>query len=179
MDEQSALNEAVTRTPQVTVHGEDPFVVGPEILDAVGVATEEFGIVCATGHTYEAAWTGPRVGALLDLAGVDPETTHIVVESADDYRVAVPVRGALGGILAYLKDGEIIAESQEYVNRLVCPGTEGARDIKGASRIEPVTLDPGEDPESLENLFPEGERFTADREMDEPNTESEPDPPSA
>jgi len=179
MDEQSALREAATREPQVTVLGEDRFVVTPDVLDRVEVATETFEIPCATGHSYSAAWTGPRVSSLLDLAGVDPETTHVVVESADDYRVAVPVRDALGGILAFLKDGATIADEQDYRNRLVCPGTEGARDIKGASKIEPVSLAPGEDPESLENLFPEGERFTADREMDDPDADWEPDPPSA
>ena len=85
----------------------------------------------------------------------------------------------MGGILAFLKDGATIADEQEYHNRLVCPGTEGARDIKGAARIEPVALAPGEDPEALENLFPEGKRFTADREIDDYDADWEPEPPSA
>lgn len=178
MDQQAALVESAGFEPQVTVEGRDTVTVTPTTIQDLEVATKPFEIICATGNRYTADWTGPTVASLLDAAGTDPETTHVVVESADEYQVVIPAREALGGLLAFLKDGESIGNAQEYMNRLVCPGTEGARDIKGAARIEPVTLEPGEDPEALENLFPDGERFTAEREMDDPESDWEPNPPS-
>ncbi len=167
MEVSGRLREAVAFEPRVTVAGPDEFTVTADWLDELEVTTAEVEIVCATGNSYTAAWTGPTVGSLLEAAGVAPDTTHVVVESADAYRVAIPVREAISGVLSYLKDGEPIGGQQAYVNRLVSPGTEGARDIKGVSQIEPVTLAPDEDPERLENLFPDGERFTADREEKE------------
>lgn len=163
MEDHGSLADSLSFGPTVTVDGPTPVSVTADRLADFEVTTERVEIVCATGSSYTAAWTGPTVGSLLDAAGVDPETTHVVVESADEYRVAIPIREALGGVLAYLKDDLAIGAHQEYANRLVTPGTEGARDIKGVAKIEPVTLEPGEDPEALENLFPEGERYTANR----------------
>ena len=169
MEKAGRLAESLAYEPQVTISGPEPFTVTVETIDELEVRTTEVEIICATGSSYTADWTGPTVGSLLDTAGVPPDTTHVIVESADEYRVVIPVREALGGVLSYLKDGEPIGAHQAYVNRLVSPGTEGARDIKGVSMIEPVTIPPDEDPERLENLFPEGERFTANRvETDEP-----------
>jgi DMSO/TMAO reductase YedYZ molybdopterin-dependent catalytic subunit len=173
MDESGALAEALAFEPRVTVVGETSFTVTADSVSALEMATKSVEIVCATGSSYTAEWTGPTAGSLLEAASVSPETTHLVVESADDYRVTIPVPEALGGVLSYLKDGVPIGAEQDYVNRFVAPGTEGARDIKGVSRIEAVELDPGEDPESLENLFPEGERFTANRyENEDPDRET-------
>lgn len=163
MDTPGPLIESLDFEPRVTVEGPQTFTVSPDTLGDLEVRSRSVEIVCATGSSYTAAWTGPTVESLLDAASVSPETTHIVVESADGYRVVIPIREALGGVLSYLKDDEPIGANQEYVNRFVSPGTEGARDIKGVSRIEPVELEPGEEPESLEKLFPEGERFTANR----------------
>lgn len=163
MEASGRLRDAVAYEPRVTVAGSDEITVTADQLEDLEITTAAVEIVCATGNSYTAAWTGPTVGSLLDESGVPPETTHVVVESADEYRVVIPVREAIQGVLSYLKDAEPIGAHQAYVNRLVSPGTEGARDIKGVSLIEPVTLSPDEDPERLENLFPEGERFTADR----------------
>jgi DMSO/TMAO reductase YedYZ molybdopterin-dependent catalytic subunit len=163
MKEQGRLAESLAYEPQVTVSGPNPFTITANTIEELEVRTVDVEIICATGSSYTAAWTGPTVGSLLDTASVSPETTHVVVESADEYRVVIPIREALGGVVSYLKDGDPIGADQEYMNRMVSPGTEGARDIKGVSRIEPKNLDPAEDPESLENLFPEGQRFTANR----------------
>ncbi|MGM0371835.1 MAG: molybdopterin-dependent oxidoreductase [Halobacteriota archaeon] len=163
MDDYGSLADALAFGPPVTVDGPDRVDVTEARLADFEITTEAVEIICATGSSYTADWTGPTVGSLLDAAGVEPDTTHLLVVSADEYAVTIPIREALGGVLAFLKDGVPIGAHQEYTNRLVTPGTEGARDIKGAARIEPLTLEPGEDPEALENLFPEGERFTANR----------------
>lgn len=173
MVEEGRLLAAIEAAPTVRIAGPEPVGVTTDRLAEVEISTAAVEIVCATGSSYTADWTGPTLGSLLETAEVDPETTHVLVESADEYRVAIPIREAIGGILGFLKDGSPIGAAQEYANRLVCPGTEGARDIKGVAEVEPVVLDPGEDPEALENLFPEGERFTANRyEKDEDEIET-------
>ncbi|MBS3760577.1 MAG: molybdopterin-dependent oxidoreductase [Halodesulfurarchaeum sp.] len=163
MEEQGRLAQSLAYEPQVTVSGPTPFTVTADTIEELEVRTVDVEIICATGSSYTAAWTGPTVGSLLDTASVSPETTHVVVESADAYRVVIPIREALGGVVSYLKDREPIGAHQDYMNRMVSPGTEGARDIKGVSRIEPKIFEPDEEPESAENLFPDGKRFTANR----------------
>ncbi|MFB6110283.1 MAG: molybdopterin-dependent oxidoreductase [Halodesulfurarchaeum sp.] len=174
MENQTSLADSLSYGPPVTVDGPTPVSVTADRLPDVEITTERVEIVCSTGSSHTAAWTGPTVGSLLEAADAAAETTHLVVESTDEYRVVIPIREALGGVLAYLKDDVAIGAHNEYANRFVTPETDGARDIKGVATIEPVTLDPGEDPESLENLFPEGERYTAHRvETDESGTETD------
>lgn len=158
--------------PPVVVTGAETFELTKETVGEFDVVTESVTVVCSTGSRHTAEWTGVRVVDLVEAADVPASTTHIVVESTDEYRVAIPVAEALDGILAYVKDGVPIGADHEYANRFVSPGTEGARDIKGVSRIEHSSLGPAEDPETLENLFPEGDRFTAHRfEDDEAQTQ--------
>lgn len=166
------LSTPVALGPPVTVTGDSSFEVTPERVEDFAIQTETVTVVCASGNRHTAEWTGLAVVDLLEAAEAPASTTHIVVESDDKYRVAIPVAEAIEGLLAYTKDDVAIGENHAYANRLVSPNTEGARDIKGVSRIEPTTLDPEENPEDLENLFPDGERFTANRFKD---SDEEPD----
>lgn len=151
----------------VHISGGSPLALDQETLRDFEATTETVTVVCASGDRHTAAWTGVPVHDLLEAARIPQSTTHVIVESRDDYRVAIPVREAIEGLLAFLKDGEPIGRDRPYSNRFVSPATEGARDIKGVRRIDHTSLGPGEDPEQLENLFPEGERFTAERFDDE------------
>lgn len=153
--------------PPVHVAGANPIEVTAETVGQFDVDTRSVTVVCASGNRHTAVWTGIGVDDLLDEAEVPPDTTHVTVESTDGYRVAVPVREAIDGLLAYLKDGVPIGQDHPYANRFVSPIVEGARDIKGVSRIEHSTLGPTEDPESLENIYPDGERFSANRTIDD------------
>ena len=153
--------------PPVVVGGTDPFELTRERIAEFEGETRTVTVVCASGDRHTAKWTGIPTSALLEAAAVPPSTTHVVVESLDDYRVAIPVRAALDGLLAYAKDGVPIGKTHEYANRFVSDAAEGARFIKGVRRIEATSVDPDEDPERLENLFPDGERFTAHRYDDE------------
>lgn len=153
--------------PPVVVGGAAPFELTRDRIAAFDAETRTVTVVCASGDRHTAEWTGIPVPALLEAADVPPSTTHVVVESLDDYRVAIPVRAALDGLLAYAKDGVPIGRTHGYANRFVSGAAEGARFIKGLRRIEATAVDPDEDPERLENLFPDGERFTAHRYDDE------------
>lgn len=166
-----SLPQSLDMDPPVVVTGPSGFELSSETLGNFEEVTESVTVVCATGARHTADWTGVRVIDLVDVAGVPASTTHIVVESTDEYRVAIPVAEALDGIVAYLKDGVPIGADHDYANRFVSPATDGARDIKGVSRIEHASLGPDEDPETLENLFPEGDRFTAHRHEDDDQTQ--------
>lgn len=158
----------------VAIHGDTPLEVTTATIDRFDVETERITVVCASGDRHTADWTGIRVGDLLEAAGVSESTTHVAVESSDEYRVVVPIGDAITGILAFAKDGVPIGSDHDYENRFVAAGTEGARDIKGVSLIEPTSLEPSDNPEALENLFPDGDRFTAHRfESDEDPTTSQ------
>ncbi|MFW6385370.1 MAG: molybdopterin-dependent oxidoreductase, partial [Halodesulfurarchaeum sp.] len=74
-----------------------------------------------------------------------------------------PVRRGIDALVAYLKDGRPIAADHDYPNRFVSPSLDGTRDVKGVSRIDHRALEPGDDPASLEDTAPDGDRFEATR----------------
>lgn len=121
-------------------------------------------VVCATGNRYDAIWTGIGIGPLCDVVEADDETTHVVFGSRDGYRIVVPIIDALDGVLAFAKDGRPIDERAPYFNRFVSPDVEGARDVKGVERIEFHALDPDAEPERLEQVEPDDDRYESDRE---------------
>ncbi|WP_353635433.1 molybdopterin-dependent oxidoreductase (plasmid) [Halobacterium sp. NMX12-1] len=118
--------------------------------------TRVVGFRCTSGDWVEAAWTGVDLAAALDAAGVPAETTHLVVESDDEYRVCLPVADCLDALVAF--DGETEPESDRPTAnegtfpRVVAPGIDGPHTPKNAARIEPVALDAGEDRADRETL---------------------------
>ena len=121
--------------------------IGFDQLETVERAVE---IRCATGDRWTADWRGPPVSAVVDRAAVPPETTHLTFETADGYRACLDVHTALDGVLAVAMDGEPLDAAERP--RLVCPGIEGIRTVKGVSAVVPASLSRGEDPEELEAL---------------------------
>ncbi|MDZ5812092.1 molybdopterin-dependent oxidoreductase [Halorubrum sp. AD140] len=121
-------------------------------VDLTGVDAVERSITvrCATGRRSEAAWRGPPIAAVVERAAFPAETTHLVATSADGHRACLAVSAVLDGVLAVERDGTPIAEANRP--RLVAPGIEGARTVKGVVAIEPLSLAPGEDPEEFEAL---------------------------
>lgn len=111
-------------------------------------------VVCATGDRYTARWAGVPLPELLSAVGAPPATTHVRLESRDGYRVCVPVRDALDGVVAYASGGEPLHEQEPYRTRFVAPGVDGERLVKGLRRVEALALDPGDDPDELENVTP-------------------------
>lgn len=134
-------------------------------ISAFEADSRDVEIVCATGNRYDADWWGVPIAGLLEAADAPEDTTHVVVESADGYRVAVAIVEGVAGLLAFRKDGRPIGETNPYTNRFVAPDIEGARDVKGVRRIEFHSLAPSEDPDALENVEPVDDRFAADRDQ--------------
>ncbi|MFB6081397.1 MAG: molybdopterin-dependent oxidoreductase [Halanaeroarchaeum sp.] len=147
----------------VVVEGAETLRIDGGTVDDLPRESITTEIVCATGDRYEATWSGLAMDSLLDAVSAAADTTHVVLTSADGYRVAVPVRMALGGLLALRKDGVPLCRDHPYSNRFVAPDVEGARDVKGVRRIECHALAAGDDPDALEVVEPDDDRFAADR----------------
>lgn len=148
----------------VTVVGEGEFSLDAETVQQFPQEERSVEVVCATGNRYTAKWAGIRIIDLGDAVDASDETTHVVLESLDGYRIAVPILNGVDGVLAFEKDGRPIGETNPYPNRFVAPDIDGARDVKGVSRIEFHALDPDDDPDALEQVEPDDDRFEAERE---------------
>lgn len=151
----------------VVVSGDERVVLDDQTVSDLDEESTSVDIVCASGHRYTAEWAGLPVAALVDLVGAPVDTTHLSVESRDGYRIAIPIAAGLNGLLALWKDGEPIGASNPYPNRFVARGIEGARDVKGVSKIEFHALGPGDDPDALEVVEPVDDRFASDRDDDQ------------
>lgn len=124
----------------------DPISV--DALDDFATVERTIDIRCASGDRTTATWRGVPVATLLEETAVPAETTHLIVASNDSYRGCLAVQRALQCLLAVARDGEPLEDADSP--RLVGPGIEGIRTIKGVSTIEPVSLPPATDPEAFE-----------------------------
>lgn len=145
----------------MTSDSEPPFRMSESIplsefdLERFETVERSAAIRCASGHQPPTVWRGTPVAALIDAADPPPETTHLCFESDDGYRACLDLPTALESVLAVARDGTQIDVTDNP--RLVCPGIEGVRTVKGVSEITPVSLPRNEDPERLEALdFEEG-----------------------
>lgn len=124
-------------------------------LSSLPTHEQELEIVCASGDRYTDTWRGVSVLDLLELASVPLETTHLLVESTDGYRVCVAIEPTLEGLLAFERNGKPLAAVADYETRFVSTGVDGPKTVKDVDRIETKALAPGEDPESYEELWPD------------------------
>lgn len=157
----------------ITVVGDRSIALTTEMAQSLPSEDLTADVVCATGNRYDATWTGIGIESLCDVAEADAETTHVVFGSRDGYRIAVPILDALAGVLAFAKDGRPISEQAPYFNRFVAPDVEGARDVKGVERVEFHALAPDADPERLEQVEPDDDRYESDRETDQAGSQTQ------
>jgi sulfane dehydrogenase subunit SoxC len=86
-----------------------------------------------------AEWTGVRLSALLDEAGVDPAAKWILAEGADAASMSrsVPLAKAMDdALIALYQNGERIRPSNGYPLRLLLPGFEGNMQVKWLRRLK-------------------------------------------
>ena len=85
-----------------------------------------------------AKWRGIPLANLLQQAGVDPATKHVVFYCADDYSVSIPLEKAMaeGTLLAYEMNGETLPHKHGFPLRAVVPGIYGMMNAKWITRIE-------------------------------------------
>lgn len=154
------------RIPEpITVVGTETMQLDEPTVQMFSLETRDAEVVCSTGNRYSADWQGIGIDALCEAVSAPDRTTHVLIESHDGYRIAVPIVDALDGVLAVAKNGRPLVSLTPYATRFVAPDIEGARDVKGVRRVEFHALDPGSDPESLEQVEPEDDRFEAEHEQ--------------
>lgn len=162
MNDSSAT--AVGADDAIEVIGSRTVDLDDDLRARLSTVTREVTVVCATGHREVASWTGIDVAELCEVVEAPPETTHMVVESHDDYRMAVPIADALDAVLAFERDDRPLSATASYGSRFVAPDVEGARDVKGVRRVEFHALDPSSDPDALETVEPSDDRYAPERE---------------
>lgn len=114
--------------------------------------TQRIEVVCASGDRYTATWSGIPITDLLEEIEAPPTTTHIIVESVDGHQSCVAVPIALTGLLAFYRNGKVLADCTGYNSRFVAPNVDGARLTKAVHKVETVNLPPGTESESYENI---------------------------
>lgn len=110
--------------------------------------TRTIEIRCASGDRTTATWNGVPIETVMDEEELPLDTTHLLVESRDGYRSCLPIREAIAGLLAFVRenpDGDT-----RPVRRLVAPGVDGARCVKDVDSMRPLRLEAGEDPSEYE-----------------------------
>ena len=135
--------------------------VDADDLASLPVRRRTVEMVCSTGRRDAATWGGAPLPDLLSLGTLPPTTTHLVVGTGDGYAACVGVEAALSGLLAWTREGRLLAEATPYVTRFVAPGVDGVRFVKGVARIEAVALSAGEDPADYESLDTDSPDFEA------------------
>ncbi len=90
-----------------------------------------------------ALWKGVRLKDLLDRAGVKPGATKVAFYAADHYTDSIHLTKALDPmtILAYLMNGQPLAQPHGFPARMIVPGIYGMKHCKWIVRIEVVNYD--------------------------------------
>ena len=130
--------------------------IGGDVDIDLAAAVAEFDLValpcetrCGSGDVIGGHWRGIELVELLD--GLDADTTHLLVESEDGFRVCVPIADAVDGVLAVDRlDTDFFPEG---LPRLVAPSLSGTRLVQRVASIEGRRLSPSEDPEAFEDLL--------------------------
>jgi DMSO/TMAO reductase YedYZ molybdopterin-dependent catalytic subunit len=107
------------------------------------------------GAVSTAEWTGVRLDAVLERAGLDPKTTELVFEGADSgepskpskpgrpikFSRSIPLKKARGGdvLLAYKMNGQPLPQSHGFPVRAIVPGWYGMASVKWLARIVALT----------------------------------------
>lgn len=95
-------------------------------------------IVCKGNFDDTAVWAGVPIKTILELAGVKPEATEILLFGADGYVISVDMEHAVSGtsFLAYELGGEPVPILHGFPVRAAFPGRPGFYWVKWLVKIE-------------------------------------------
>lgn len=141
-------------TRSIALSSIDQRTVDPAEVPASTLVQRTISVRCSSGSIIGSTWRGISFETLFsDEETIAPDTTHLLIESEDGYRVCVDIVTAFGGLVAFYRDGDPMVERFGHESRFVAPGIAGPRAIKDVQSIEPIELGPEEHPESYEELF--------------------------
>ena len=96
------------------------------------------------GHLIgNALWRGVVLGDLLRPSGIRQGVRKVALRAADGYSDSITLEKALepGTILAYLMNGEPLAQEHGFPARLLVPGIYGMKNVKWLTAVELVDYD--------------------------------------
>jgi hypothetical protein len=107
------------------------------------VISEVVTLKCVAGPQGTANWTGVRLSAILDMAGLKTESREIVFHAEDGFSSSLEIVDATQPdvILAYEMNGETLPVDHGFPVRLVVPGKFGYKWVKWIVAIQVVDYD--------------------------------------
>jgi DMSO/TMAO reductase YedYZ molybdopterin-dependent catalytic subunit len=143
MADQPAPLDVTTWRLRVTGLVAEPFAISRDELDARDELTATLD--CTGGFYTTQHWSGTRVGALLDRAGVLPEARWVRFVSITGYRWSLPLEQARETLIAARVGDEPLSHGHGAPARLVAPGERGFVWVKWLALIEVrAEPDPGQ-----------------------------------
>ncbi len=107
------------------------------------VTLECIGNVVGGDLIGNAKWTGVRLSAILEEAGLGPDVVDVAFEAADGFTNAVSRGRAMSGdvLVVYEMNGQPLPPEHGFPARIVVPGFYGYKSVKWLTKIEPVDHD--------------------------------------
>jgi hypothetical protein len=122
---------------------DNPITLTYENITSFPVISEVVTLKCVAGPQGTANWTGVRLSAILDLAGIKNESREVVFFAEDGFSSSLEIPEATKPdvILAYEMNGETLPVDHGYPLRLVVPGKYGYKWVKWIVNIQVVDYD--------------------------------------
>ncbi|HAS09568.1 MAG TPA: sulfite oxidase-like oxidoreductase [Acidimicrobiaceae bacterium] len=102
----------------------NPTTLSFDELRALPTVEETFDIHCVTKWSkFDTRWTGVRLTTLMELAGVQPEATHLIEHAEFGYTTNLPLADVRRDdvLVAWAFDGEPLEPEHGHPVRLVLP----------------------------------------------------------
>jgi hypothetical protein len=122
---------------------ESPMNFTYENITSFSKTSEVVTLKCVAGPQGTANWTGVRLKALLDMAGISEGAQEVVFFAEDGYSSSLKIGDATSPdvILAYEMNEETLPVDHGYPVRLVVPGKYGYKWVKWINHIEVIGYD--------------------------------------
>ncbi|UCE38056.1 MAG: DUF4079 family protein [Thermoplasmata archaeon] len=122
---------------------ENPLNLSYDNITNFPSTSEIVTLQCVAGPSGTANWTGVRLKAVLDMAGILHNAHEVIFYAADGYSSSLTLDYAQNPdvILAYKMNGETLPRDHGYPLRLVAPGKYGYKWVKWITHIEVVDYD--------------------------------------
>lgn len=109
-------------------------------IKALPAVTEVEALRCVSGPSGVAEWTGVVLKTVLDMAGVDPDSTHVVFYSADGYSTDLTISESLASdvLICYQMDGVPLPPEHGFPVRIIVPNHWGYKWAKWVVSIQVI-----------------------------------------
>lgn len=122
---------------------ENPLNLTYENITSFPAVSDVVTLKCVAGPQGTANWTGVRLSAILDMAGIKDGASEVVFFAEDGFSSSLEIADATmpDVILAYEMNGDTLPVDHGYPVRLVVPGKYGYKWVKWIVNIQVVGYD--------------------------------------